>query len=599
MSLNSIKINTNEVIKVDEQPTVGSDNLVKSGGICGTIEISSNTVRRYPEEMLTQKEIGKCYYINGNGTIQIIDSSLYGLIISSELIPVNQGDILIYSGGHSASSLCLVGGYSDIDCTEGFVNLLSGGTAYENYKITIPAGVKYVLAWSVTDLQFKLMYAEAAEKNALRRFEYLTRKNIPYNAFDDYKTGYILGEQYTPATNSDSSFILSSLMPVKEGSVIYYSRGWQQNAILKLVCGYTDAAYSNPTPLLASEEYYDLAIIKIPSGIKYVQAFGYIHATKHRLMFLSNYHPDEFPVTYLEYNTNSGGLLSFLNTNVINPERWNKYMILVDEGTYDLTSEAITQRHGIMLPSFVGLKGVNGKENTVFKVELNDYDLEICTFSIARDCYLEDLTIQCTKGRYAIHDDFGYYDTFYKDNAVSKREYKQYFKNCILEAIDCSNSYAFGAGTYAGANWIFDNCQFISDKGGFYVHSNINYVMPAHITLINCKSLVSNSQYLVNTMMIQSLTSGTDNILTMKGCVFDAITVKANNLTPSAIPDWKFIGYGNKKDCQWFIEGTNFGTFKPQFSDVLTNEIINGYMLGSQRYNNGVLEYWNGSSWVQ
>ena len=33
MSLNSIKINTNEVIGVDEQPIAGSDNLVKSGGV--------------------------------------------------------------------------------------------------------------------------------------------------------------------------------------------------------------------------------------------------------------------------------------------------------------------------------------------------------------------------------------------------------------------------------------------------------------------------------------------------------------------------------------------------------------------------------------
>ena len=33
MSLNSIKINTNEVIRVDDEPTTGSDNLVKSEGI--------------------------------------------------------------------------------------------------------------------------------------------------------------------------------------------------------------------------------------------------------------------------------------------------------------------------------------------------------------------------------------------------------------------------------------------------------------------------------------------------------------------------------------------------------------------------------------
>ena len=33
MSLNSIKINTNQVIGVDEQPSAGSNNLVKSGGV--------------------------------------------------------------------------------------------------------------------------------------------------------------------------------------------------------------------------------------------------------------------------------------------------------------------------------------------------------------------------------------------------------------------------------------------------------------------------------------------------------------------------------------------------------------------------------------
>ena len=41
MSLNSIKINTNEITKVDEQPTAGSNNLVKSGG---TFNFAANKI---------------------------------------------------------------------------------------------------------------------------------------------------------------------------------------------------------------------------------------------------------------------------------------------------------------------------------------------------------------------------------------------------------------------------------------------------------------------------------------------------------------------------------------------------------------------------
>ena len=100
MSLNSIKINTNQVVEVDEQPTIGSDNLVKSGGVFSSL-ISSNKNLYNVSEVITGK------YINAQGIISN-GTSKYHLV----KIHITEDTPLIYTSKRRDST-CACAEYTD------------------------------------------------------------------------------------------------------------------------------------------------------------------------------------------------------------------------------------------------------------------------------------------------------------------------------------------------------------------------------------------------------------------------------------------------------------------------------------------------------
>ena len=124
MSLNSIKINTNEVIRVDEQPTAGSDNLVKSGGVGKTnLELSYKKLNKVlSNNIINSTELKEGYWIKENGTLgqtsnyfvselisvsDITSITLFGVVDASNVLTYAVYDLYgnFIRGAHQGSGI--------------------------------------------------------------------------------------------------------------------------------------------------------------------------------------------------------------------------------------------------------------------------------------------------------------------------------------------------------------------------------------------------------------------------------------------------------------------------------------------------------------
>lgn len=236
----------------------------------------------------------------------------------------------------------------------------------------------------------------------------------------------------------------------------------------------------------------------------------------------------------------------------INVNDANKFIhnIYISEGTYDMFADwfkdkdyndaslTISQLQGVLVPKNTNLIGVGKKENIILKGELpsevkakvsvNFSALNLRGYNNA----IENMTITCFNGRYAIHDQVG---------TECQDEYEHKFKNLVIihkgfdegatPAWDSTNNdvnhrwgscHPLGQGTNNKANiyceYVLFDCQN-SNGASFLTHdSNSESSGGSHI-VFNCCKFKNKVSTVID---ISSLGANHNNTIQITDCVFNS-----------------------------------------------------------------------------
>lgn len=234
----------------------------------------------------------------------------------------------------------------------------------------------------------------------------------------------------------------------------------------------------------------------------------------------------------------------------INVNDANKFIhnIYISEGTYDMFADwfkdkdyndaslTISQLQGVLVPKNTNLIGVGKKENIILKGELPSEVKAKASINFSAlnlrgyDNAIENMTITCFNGRYAIHDQVG---------TECQDEYEHKFKNLVIihkgfdegatPAWDSTNNdvnhrwgscHPLGQGTNNKANiyceYVLFDCQN-SNGASFLTHdSNSESSGGSHI-VFNCCKFKNKVSTVID---ISSLGANHNNTIQITDCVF-------------------------------------------------------------------------------
>lgn len=265
----------------------------------------------------------------------------------------------------------------------------------------------------------------------------------------------------------------------------------------------------------------------------------------------------------------------------INVNDANKFIhnIYISEGTYDMFADwfkdkdyndaslTISQLQGVLVPKNTNLIGVGKKENIILKGELpSEVKAKVSVnFSALNlrgyDNAIENMTITCFNGRYAIHDQVG---------TECQDKYEHKFKNLVIihkgfdegatPAWDSTNNdvnhrwgscHPLGQGTNNKANiyceYVLFDCQN-SNGASFLTHdSNSESSGSSHI-VFNCCKFKNKVSTVID---ISSLGANHNNTIQITDCVFkseNAPQIHGAISSLSTSKDFIYYLYGRKNN---------------------------------------------------
>lgn len=239
---------------VDDEPTAGSGNLVKSGGTYpyskGIFPHIMQALNYNKQNLLTEN----IYFIYGSIKT---NPSLKGIFCA-----VKAGDVYTYYGAHN-SELPLVVGFTTLDLSD-YTIIVGSMQTYTSVTFAIPENVHYICAWGGNLSTLYYESSIAYEIDYLNVRASLRTLDVNFNNVGYYdKNGKLI-------SNSES-FVATDWIPVKEGDIITYSGG-HSPADLYLVLGVSkDGIITN----LYSDNYWqDNVRITIPSNVIKIAAWS-------------------------------------------------------------------------------------------------------------------------------------------------------------------------------------------------------------------------------------------------------------------------------------------------------------------------------------
>lgn len=206
---------------------------------------------------------------------------------------------------------------------------------------------------------------------------------------------------------------------------------------------------------------------------------------------------------------------------IIKPSKNNKYTVLIPDGIYDIralyteSEIADSDFRGLFVPNYCKLKGIGSREDTILKWDNPTTSEWISTLHLQNTCELENITVIANRIRYAVHDDYSW----------GGDEYYHRVKNCIFKATNgqydkpAIYGSGFNTGKSGGIDWIFENCEFVSDDNktfAFLNHNNVNINHSSCIIFDNCRFRTNSDR----DIQLSSLNTGVTGkiYVTLKGC---------------------------------------------------------------------------------
>lgn len=341
-----------------------------------------------------------------------------------------------------------------------------------------------------------------------------------------------------------ANYAVTPFLETKPGDCWVYE-GRQNGGGLPNIVAYSDNNFSDPQ-ILSFGAVNGRVIVFIPSGAKYVVASA------------MTYYPNQQPKFYHEHNviyydTNqSQSLRAYIGSHITNAGIDNRYTVRLFAGEYDMGADFTSAELaddtfiGYKLPDYVSLEGVEGPEKTklyctVSSGTISTIDLGLCN-------NLKGLRITGENCRYAVHDDYGAND----DGNV------RIIENCIIEAINCSYRYAYGAGCRSGQRYTYKNTTFIGNNyedAAYLMHSNTDFNSPVILEFFNCKFQSLNG-HPERGFTLRALS----NVQILNKCYINNSYCTGYEFVTSnyGIVDWVVEGSGNNKNAPVSSDNENF-----------------------------------------
>ena len=353
---------------------------------------------------------------------------------------------------------------------------------------------------------------------------------------------YLLPNGASIGTAAD--YAVTPFIPANPGECWVYE-GRQNGGGLPNIVAYSDNNFSNPQ-ILSFGAVNGRVIVFIPSGAKYVRAQAMTNYADRQPKF---YH--EHNVIY--YDTNqSQSLRAYISAHITDASADNRYTVRLFAGNYDMGADftsaelANTSFNGFKIPDYVSLEGVNGPEKT--KLYCTVASEKISTINLGLCNNLKGLRITGENCRYAVHDDFGAND----DGNT------RIIEDCIIEAMNCSYGYAYGAGCRSGQKFIYKNTSFIGNNyedRGYLMHSNTDFNSPVILEFFNCKFQSLNG-HPERGFTLRALS----NVQILNKCYINNSYCTGYELVVSNynIVDWTIEGSANNKNVPVSTNNENF-----------------------------------------
>ena len=311
-----------------------------------------------------------------------------------------------------------------------------------------------------------------------------------------YKGGYLNGEPYDSDYYVRTDFIDNS---AENNFTFYYDSSVyainiQRFNANKEYIGQTTFLTIQPIRIRAyiTDPYILIEIKRIDNAVinrKDVSIYSK-KTTQNNIAYLSDLSEIE-KITTIKVKKDGSGDYSTLKAAIAaitNPSIYNRYIIEIYEGEYDLKSEYASEWGtsgfiGCTVPPFTRLKGVGNKNNIILKAEdtetSQDIRILMSTINLYQSSEMENLTIKGEGLKYTVHDDFD----------SNKYEGFREFRDIVVLGDQPLTASIWGAGVWGNTKTRFVNCLFSSNNKvtPVYIHTNTSAVYPSFVEFINCR----------------------------------------------------------------------------------------------------------------
>jgi len=481
---------------IDDEPTAGSDNLVKSGG---SDNINRNIENVFKQNILTGTYIdGEWIFINGQKMedtticrtdyIPVLQNSTYcfskyGILTFYDKdknfisgTPVHNSDVP--SGTFTTPNNCVfmqVG----LMISDKAGAVLMHGTEPDTYYNTTPKS-----SWDIARIDSKINKDNEELSQKLRI-------NIIGTNFVDGEYVFLNGQTIYDESVCSTDYIKvtpnTSYCFNKYGIITYYDSN-------KNFLNSGAAVHNSDNP------HGDFTT---PANCAYI-LIGMNIVDKSSAIIMYGTEPEYYPPlsngeSYVLYTLNistktlsvgTGKQYATLKQAIAacsDASAEKRYIIEIwEDQVITPTSEELSDSNyiGILVPNWVKILGIGDRRQRTISMSLSlsiseNVRARISPINLQQNSELENLTIIGEGTRYAVHDDF--------EGLVNV---ERTINNVKAVSRNTVSNVAWGAGYRSGLVWNFKNCVFENEENtgaAFAAHNNIGFQRAASLTFVNCR----------------------------------------------------------------------------------------------------------------
>jgi hypothetical protein len=521
-------VNISDWQGVDDEPTAGSENLVKSEGVFKIKEQVEGIVETGIVDPLEFKNVlNQSEFVSGEldpHRGSVVQSDSY---VTSGFIEVSSGDSLHYYYELTNNTIGTIEvrrtvfynkNKSFLSCEEGYhSNDIVNEDGFVRFSLPVTNTAYRLMAIlnNTTKPSSYIKYGELYNRSCYTKEEVLglmqgKQDKTINNAIDlsDFTNGYITTTG-SVSTNEDLGRVDGIFL--RKGSTINLTAKGYSNVVAMIYICNNNNTYTSVVPSDSNfkKTYSYTASEDVTVGVSFYvdterECFVDIQISEE----IKRLYEPTSQITVLTVGegkrfTDFRDAIAYVSK--LNPSKNNKYKINVYPGQYNCAPDVIdSQSVGVVLPSYVDIIGIGNRDDIVlyFTGTTNtiEYNNNISVLNVGGFNKIKGVTIRGKHLRYCIHDDF-------LALGPTKEEYENV--KFVVEQADtselreASSNIPYGAGAEINKELTFKNCIFQNGNqyANFLYHDILASTMQQGccIMFVNCRFIGgSNSLRLVN-----------------------------------------------------------------------------------------------------